>query len=179
MEDNEFSVKEFEVLGSTQDFAKNLREANPWTVILAKEQTQGRGRKGNEWYSPKGGLYFSVILPKTKIENLEILTYLSAFCVAKVIFEKLGLKVFIKFPNDIYFQGKKMGGILVENQISSSGKVLRTILGIGLSTNIQVFPQSLQKKVTSLFLELKKPVNNEELFWGILKELKNLFSALV
>lgn len=168
-------MKEFEKVSSTQEIAKNLKRARPWTVILAKEQTGGYGRKGNFWYSPKGGLYFSLILPRAKIEDLQILTFLSAFCVAKVVFEKLKIKPFIKFPNDLYLSGKKIGGLLMENKISGRGNVLFSVLGIGLNTNIKNFPSELKEKATSLFLELGKTVSNQEMLKEILKEIKNAF----
>lgn len=174
----DFEIKEFEKVSSTQEIAKNLKEPKPWTVILAKEQSEGYGRKRNFWYSPRGGLYFSVILPKAKIEDLQILTFFAAFCVAKVIFEKLGIKIFIKFPNDLYLSGKKIGGVLIENKISENGDVLFSVLGIGLNTNIESFPPELKEKATSLFIELKKKISNKEILEDILKEIKNSFLSL-
>lgn len=174
----DFEILEFEKLDSTQTFAKNLKDPKPWTVILAKEQTGGYGRKKDFWHSPKGGLWFSVILPKTKIENVKILTFLAAFCVAKVIFEKLGIKVFIKFPNDIYFDGKKMGGVMIENKLSSSGEILHSVLGIGLDTNVKTFPKELERVATSLLIETQKKVDNQDFLISILKEIKNVFSQI-
>jgi len=165
-------ILEFEKLESTQKKAKEIaKNSEPWTVVLAKEQTGGYGRKGNFWYSPKGGLYFSVILPKTKIEDLQILTILAAFCVAKVLNEEFQVKPFIKLPNDVYVNGKKICGILTENIILGK-EVKNSIIGIGLNTNIEKIPRDLENIATSIKIELKKEVDNKELLKKILEELK-------
>jgi BirA family biotin operon repressor/biotin-[acetyl-CoA-carboxylase] ligase len=171
-------ILEFEKLESTQKKAKEIaKEAEPWTVVLAKEQTGGYGRKENFWYSPKGGLYFSVILPKTKIEDLQILTILAAFCVAKTLKEDFKLEPFIKLPNDVYVNGKKICGILTENIILGE-EVKNSIIGIGLNTNIEDFPEELKERATSLKRELKKEVEGRKILEEILKELKNYFQEI-
>jgi BirA family biotin operon repressor/biotin-[acetyl-CoA-carboxylase] ligase len=165
-------ILEFEKLESTQKKAKEIaKNSEPWTVVLAKEQTGGYGRKGNFWYSPKGGLYFSVILPKTKIEDLQILTILAAFCVAKILKEDFKLEPFIKLPNDVCVNSKKICGILTENMILGK-EVKNSIIGIGLNTNIEKFPKDLENVATSIKIELKKEVDNKELLKKILEELK-------
>jgi BirA family biotin operon repressor/biotin-[acetyl-CoA-carboxylase] ligase len=165
-------ILEFEKLESTQKKAKEIaKEAEPWTVVVAKEQTGGYGRKGNFWYSPKGGLYFSVILPKTKIEDLQILTILAAFCVAKILKEDFKLGPFIKLPNDVYVNSKKICGILTENIVLGK-EVKNSIIGIGLNTNIEKIPRDLENVATSIKIELKKEVENKELLKKILEELK-------
>ena len=157
---------------STQKKAKEIaKNSEPWTVVLAKEQTGGYGRKGNLWYSPKGGLYFSVILPETKIEDLQILTILAAFCIAKILKENLKLEPFIKLPNDVYVNNKKICGILTENIILGK-EVKNSIIGFGLNTNIEKFPKDLENIATSIKIELKKEVENKELLEKILEELK-------
>ena len=165
-------ILEFEKLESTQKKAKEIAEkAKPWTVIVAKEQTAGYGRKGNFWYSPKGGLYFSVILPKTKIEDLQILTILAAFSVAKILKEDFKFEPFIKLPNDVYVNGKKICGILTENVIFGK-EIKNSIVGIGLNTNIEKFPKDLENIATSVKIELKKEVDNEELRKKIFEEIR-------
>jgi BirA family biotin operon repressor/biotin-[acetyl-CoA-carboxylase] ligase len=165
-------ILEFEKLESTQKKAKEIaKNSEPWTVVLAKEQTGGYGRKGNFWYSPRGGLYFSVILPKTKIEDLQILTILAAFCVAKILKEDFKLDPFIKLPNDVYVNSKKICGILTENIILGK-EVKNSIIGIGLNTNIEKIPRDLENIATSIKIELKKEVENKELLKKILEELK-------
>lgn len=165
-------ILKYRTLESTQIKAKEIlrKKKKAWLVVLAEEQTSGYGRKGNAWFSPKGGLYFSIILPKTGIEDLQTLTILAAFVVAKVIKENFDLEPFIKLPNDVWIKGKKIAGILTENVVSK--KVKSAIMGIGINTNIKKFPKDLEKKATSLKIELGKEVNNEEILKQILKGLK-------
>jgi BirA family biotin operon repressor/biotin-[acetyl-CoA-carboxylase] ligase len=171
-------ILEFEKLESTQKKAKEIaKNSKPWTVVLAKEQTGGYGREGNFWYSPKGGLYFSVILPKTKIEDLQILTILAAFCVAKILKEEFKLEPFIKLPNDVYLNGKKICGILTENIILGK-EVKNSIIGIGLNTNIEKFPKDLENIASSIKIELGKKVDNQEIFNKIFNELKEKLKTI-
>lgn len=172
-------ILEFEELDSTQkkaiEIAKKGEKA--WTVILAKQQSAGIGRKGNFWYSPKGGLYFSVILPKSEIEDLEILNFLAAFSIAKVIKEDFNLEPFIKLPNDVYLAGKKVAGVMTQN-IFEGEKIKCSVMGIGIDTNIESFPENLKDLATSLYLQLGKKVNNRKILEKVLKELKEKFEAI-
>jgi len=171
-------ILEFEKIDSTQKKAKEIvHQAEPWTVILAKEQTSGYGRKGNFWYSPRGGLYFSIILPKTGIEDVQILTILTAFVVAKILKEDFGLEPLLKLPNDVLVNNKKICGILTENIILGR-ETKNSIIGIGLNTNVESFPEELKEKATSLRIELQKEVDQKTIFQKILKELKNYFKAI-
>jgi BirA family biotin operon repressor/biotin-[acetyl-CoA-carboxylase] ligase len=165
-------IKKFSKIDSTQNLVLELAKKGerPWLVVVAKEQTGGRGRGKNFWYSPLGGLYFSILLPPFLFENLQLLTNLAAFFVAKVVFEEWGEKIFIKFPNDLYFQNKKIGGILTENVIC--GKEYYSVLGIGLNTNIKKFPEDLKGKATSLYLATGKKIDNEKILKKILDEIK-------
>ena len=175
-------ILKYEKVLSTQPIAIELAKKGkePWTIVLAKEQKRGIGRKlGLEkdfWYSPKGGLYFSLILPPKKIKDLEILTNLASFLISRIIFEEFGEKPLIKFPNDVYLRGKKVAGVLVQNVIS--GKNLISVMGVGVNTNIKEFPEQLKQKATSLLIEFKKEIDNEKFLKKIVKELKKVFSQI-
>ena len=169
-------IIEFEKIDSTQIFAKNLKNPKPWTVILSKKQTAGRGRIRNFWYSPKGGLYFSVILPKSKIEDLQILTILAAFIVAKTIKDNFPLEPLIKLPNDVYLNGKKIGGIITENVVGKDVKF--SVMGIGLNTNIARFPKDLENMATSFKMELGKEVDNEKILKEIIERIKEQLKVI-
>jgi BirA family biotin operon repressor/biotin-[acetyl-CoA-carboxylase] ligase len=167
-------VLEFDVLESTQEKAFELAKENfnlP-TVILAKKQKRGVGRKGDFWWSPEGGLWFSIILPKILPEKLEIFTNLLSFLIAKVIFEETGEKIYIKFPNDLYLNGKKIGGVMLQNKICSKNQV--SVAGIGINTNVKDFPENLKDKATSIFLETKKEIDNKKFLEKILKEIEKI-----
>lgn len=172
-----FEVIRFESLDSTSAKAKELAAsgAESWTVVVAGKQGQGYGRKGNEWYSPEGGLYFSVILPKSNIEDIQILTILVAFCVAKTIKENYNAEPFVKLPNDVYLNGKKVCGILTENVIG--GEVKSSVIGIGVNTNIKCFPKDLGA-ASSLKIELGKTIDNKQFLEQIISQLQNTFKAI-
>lgn len=178
-------IEKFKEILSTQQKAKELAQGgiDPWTVILAEEQTLGRGRKGGAWHSPKGGLYFSAVLPKSHIEDLQTLTILAAFIIAKIIKEKFNLEPLIKLPNDVLLQGKKICGILTENVVGASAPTLSgaerggknvkfSVMGIGLNTNIKEFPKDLKETTTSLKIETGREVDNQEILIQIIKGLK-------
>jgi len=161
---------------STQLLAKKIKNPRTWLVLLAKEQVAGYGRKGAVWFSPKGGLYFSIILPKSKIEDLQTLTILAAFVVAKVVKENFNLEPLIKLPNDIFINEKKIAGILTENVVGKDVKL--SVIGIGLNTNIEKFPKDLENIATSLKIELGKKVNNEKILKEIIKGLKEQLKTI-
>jgi len=174
------TIESFEKLPSTQAKAKELagKGAVPWTVILAEEQTLGRGRKEKGWHSPKGGLYFSIILPKSQLVDLQTLTIFAAFIIAKTIKENFNLEpIFIKLPNDVYFNEKKAAGVMTENVVE--GKEVRcSIMGIGLNTNIDKFPPDLEKTATSLRIELGREVDNKKILVQIIKGLKEQLKTI-
>lgn len=194
-------IKKYKTIDSTNIKAKRLAEkgANPWTVVLAESQTTGYGRKKTDWCSPKGGLYFSVILPKSNIEDLQTLMILAAFIVAKVVKDNFPLEPFIKLPNDVILISrvppqrgedrltslggksqesivKKICGILVENIVGKEVKL--SVMGIGLNTNIEKFPKELKGRTTSLEIELGREVDNvkilEEIIRGLREQLRTI-----
>lgn len=168
-----FKIINFENISSTSEKAKELVAENfePWTVIVSKEQSSGHGRKGEDWFSPVGGLYFSVILPKTNIDDLQTITNLTAFVIAQTLKDDFNLQPLIKLPNDILLQEKKVAGILTENIIVGQNPVF-SIIGIGLNTNINNFPEQLKNKATSLKIELNQEIDNNQILEKILIGLK-------
>ncbi len=169
------NLKEYSSLESTSKKAKTL-DYKPWTVVWSKEQTKGHGKEKNYWFSPKGGLYFSIILPKNTIKNLQTLTILSSFAVAKTIKENFKLEPFIKLPNDVFVNQKKIAGILTENIISQ--KIKFSVIGIGLDTNIEKYPKKLENIATSIKIETGKKVNNKKILKEIVKKIKNQLNTI-
>lgn len=171
-------LKYFSKISSTNLKAKELaiKGEKPWTVILAREQSSGYGREKSPWFSPSGGLYFSIILPRSNIEDLQTLTILAAFSIAKIIKKNFNLEPFIKLPNDVWVNGKKIAGILTENVFGKEIKL--SVMGIGLNTNIAEFPSDLKNKATSLKIELGKEVDNEGLSKQIVKEIKEQLKTI-
>lgn len=124
-------------IGSTNDLAARAAASreNEGLVILAEEQTGGRGRQGRKWFAPPGsGILMSVLLfPPPEIAQAEALVCLSAVSAAQALDQFVTQPVEIKWPNDLYLAGKKVGGILVE-------RGLGTVIGIGV--NVHAVPQT-------------------------------------
>ncbi len=168
-------IKKYKVVSSTNLIAKRLKP-EPWLVILAEKQTVGYGKKLSRWFSPKGGLYFSIVLPKSKIEDLQTLTILAAFIVAKTIKDNFPLEPLIKLPNDVLLNQKKICGILTENIIGK--EIKSSVIGIGLNTNIDKFPKELKNEATSLRIELGREVNNEKILKQIVEGIKKQLATI-
>lgn len=132
----------FFALPSTNDLGKQLaRQGYPeGTLIVAETQTAGRGRMGRTWESPAGtGLYVSLILrPSLPPLELPKLTLTAAVAVVQALEDATGIKVGIKWPNDIIWQGKKLGGILTEME-TESDQMSHVVLGLGLNINTPRF----------------------------------------
>ena len=141
--------------GSTNTIAKEMatKGAKEGTVIIALEQTAGRGRMGRSFYSPKGsGIYLSIILrPRLNIEDSLLLTTCTAVAVARAIAGTCGIRTGIKWPNDIVLDGKKVCGILTEMN-SEMERVNFLVLGIGINVNHEEgdFPDEIKDRATSL-----------------------------
>jgi BirA family biotin operon repressor/biotin-[acetyl-CoA-carboxylase] ligase len=168
-------------VGSTNDWAKELARlgAEEGTVAIAETQTAGRGRLGRKWISPRGGLWFSVVLrPKTNPSEAVGLVFVAGLAVAEVLQEKYGLKVETKWPNDVLVNGKKVCGALAE--MNTKGRAVNfVVLGFGLNANFlveKVFPKSLEKAATSLEKELGQKVQLEELFKALLEKLESKYN---
>lgn len=121
-------------------------------ICLAEQQTQGRGRRGRQWFSPYGAnLYLSILkifnLTMSEVSGLSILT---ALAVVKVLNQQ-GIKAGLKWPNDIYYQNKKLGGILLEVTGQPSGPV-KVVMGIGL--NIKM-PEQAETQIDQAWIDLK------------------------
>ena len=171
-------IKKFFELESTNKEAKQMAEKGlgSWTVVSAKKQSAGYGKENVGWFSPEGGLYFSIILPKSQIEDLQTLTVLAAFIVASTIKDKFGLEPLIKLPNDVLIKDKKVAGILTENIIGKDVKL--SVIGIGINTNTKSFPQELANIATSLKMELGREVGSEDILKEVVEGLKKQLKTI-
>lgn len=162
------TIHRFETTDSTNDRAKELaRQGAPEGVVVVSEaQTAGRGRYGRSWESPAGkNLYFSILLrPKMTVEEAPRLTVVSGIAIAKFLRKEIPLQATLKWPNDIYYRSRKMGGILSELEIEKE-KLSFVVVGIGLNLNSHAgdFSPDLQKTATSLFLETGREWDREKL----------------
>ena len=158
-------VERFQTLSSTNEYLKRLAEsgAPEGTVIIAEEQTAGKGRLGRSWVSPQGGAWFSLLLkPSISVEQVGCISVLIAVSLAKALRERWGVPVGVKWPNDLYVNNKKLGGILVE--LGSHGKQIEWLIaGIGINVNNEL-PEGTRVPATSLARELGRAIALEEFF---------------
>jgi BirA family biotin operon repressor/biotin-[acetyl-CoA-carboxylase] ligase len=126
----------FVEVSSTNDVAKELavKGAHEGVVVLAEKQSRGRGRNGRDWFSPVGGLWLTIILrPKIMVDEAYKLTFMAGVAVANVL-RKYGISPLIKWPNDVFVDGKKISGILTEVN-SKKDYVDFALVGIGINVN--------------------------------------------
>jgi BirA family biotin operon repressor/biotin-[acetyl-CoA-carboxylase] ligase len=169
---------------STNDLLKSLAAegAAEGTVLVAEEQTSGKGRLGRRWECPPGaGLLFSVLLrPRLAPAEVQGLTLLAAVAVAKAIASSLGLRPEIKWPNDVLVGGRKVCGILAE-MVAEADQVDFVVIGIGINVNLgtRPLPGAAAGLHTSLDAELGKRVDRAAVLRAVLKELDELYSLFL
>lgn len=143
-------------------------------VVLAEEQTAGRGRAGRAWYSERAaGIYMTLLLrPKLAPVQAPLLTMMAGLSARTAVQATTGLSVDLKWPNDLLIGGKKVGGILTEMH-AEPGQVRFVIVGIGLNVNQEKFPGELAGAATSLRVESGKPQSRMELVVRLLREFES------
>lgn len=165
-------------LESTNKIAYLLarKGAEEGTVVVAEEQTQGEGRGDRYWYSPQGGLWFSLILrPHMVSSEVPRLSILGAVGIAMNIDRLFPLlKPRIQWPNDVVIKDKKVAGVLVKARADRAG-VDFAVMGIGVNLNIREFPSPLSFTATSLIKETGHPTSKKRFLECALEELENLY----
>ena len=154
------------------------------TVVVADTQTSGRGRLGRPWYSPPGkNLYCSIILrrnlPPDQISRwLSWVPLLSAVAVSRAIQVISGLRPSLKWPNDIFIEQRKAGGLLCESSGTGTANGV-VIVGIGLNVNMwrDAFPADLRDLATSVAAEAGRPFDRAVLLAALLSELELRYEA--
>ena len=179
-------VQHFAVVDSTNDLALKAAQAGKYTgVWSADEQTAGRGRGGHVWLSlPTDGLYLSVLLnlhiPAQQALRISLATGLAA---QSAVEETCGLRVDLRWPNDLLLNGRKCGGILVETAIdpatSGVAPALRyAVIGIGINVNQRDFPEELTRIATSLRIETGVQLVRQQLLLKLLRALDHQITLL-
>jgi BirA family transcriptional regulator, biotin operon repressor / biotin---[acetyl-CoA-carboxylase] ligase len=166
-------------VASTNDEAGLLARAGAphGTVILADEQSAGRGRYGRSWHSPPGeNLYLSVVLrPDIAPERAPPITLAGGLGVVDAV-NKAGVRASLKWPNDVLVGGKKLAGVLTE--MNTRGQELEhVILGIGVNVNAHALPPEIASIATSLRLELGREVEREDFLSELLPALERWLDA--
>ncbi len=166
-------------IDSTNNFAAKLLSQNlcqNGAVIMADVQTQGKGQRGNVWLSESGKNLLSSFVFKPdnlSVENQIALTWATSLSLLETL-RKFNIEALIKWPNDIFVGGKKIAGILIENQLQGS-KISCSIIGVGLNIN-QTFFEDLN--ATSLFLETNQQVEPRTFLNLLAHEMNEQFELI-
>lgn len=171
----------YDKLKSTQDKAWEFYEKGlNRIVVMAIEQSMGHGRHGRAWFSPKGGLWFSYL--KTIKIQPELLDLVSMTCAVAVtlVLRDLKLNAFIRWPNDIMVNNKKIAGILVSTKFSER-EIIAIVIGIGLNLNFNIneFPEELKKQATTVLNETKHYVDEFKILSLILQKLDTFLDNII
>lgn len=151
-------IYRYKKLPSTQEKAKRLKVKED-TAVFADFQTKGKGTKGRSFSSETGGVYLSLIkLYPEKAKDAFKIMVSSAVAVVKTL-EAFGIKAGIKWPNDIFVSGKKICGILIENELSGED-IKKSIIGIGINVNSKI-PEELKDIAVSAKEILGEPLSVE------------------
>ena len=148
-----FSLIELESVGSTNDEARSRAEngASAGTIVWAKQQNSGRGRRGRAWISPSGNLYCSIVLrPQVSPAIAAQLSFVTALALGEGLQESLPTSVTLeyKWPNDVLIDGQKLAGILLESQIGEQSKLDWLLIGTGV--NVASSPVDTDRPSTCL-----------------------------
>ncbi len=153
------------------------------TVIYADQQSEGRGRGGREFISPAGGLYFSLIIkPELEVHDLPLITLAAGVGLCTGIKQETGVAVQLKWPNDLYSDDRKLGGVLTESGPIKSGAVPEFLVigaGVNVNTDPDQFPSSLRRKVISLYHHAAgSPVDVETLLEALVSAMLDAVQRL-
>lgn len=159
----------FDTLPSTNDYCET-REFGEDTAIIAREQTGGKGTKGRSFSSPRGGVYLSLVrYYPCKAENSFSLMIASCMAVVKTL-ELYGVSADVKWPNDVFFNGKKICGILIKNSFEGEN-VKKSITGIGVNVN-----NDIPKDLADIAINLKSVVGEVDIDEFYKRLIENLYA---
>jgi BirA family biotin operon repressor/biotin-[acetyl-CoA-carboxylase] ligase len=177
LKNKDFSIIIKDELPSTNTYLKENKSTDfkNNTLVIAKSQSGGRGRLGKSFYSEdKSGIYMS-LLKKEDLNQYDIslITIAAALCISEVLDSIAGIETRIKWVNDIYFQGKKLSGILTEGSMEfETGSLEYFIIGIGINVNTEAFPEEIKDIASSLSIQTKKKYRRNEIIARILDSLE-------
>ncbi|WP_456398582.1 biotin--[acetyl-CoA-carboxylase] ligase [Mesoaciditoga sp.] len=169
-------IYSYDEVSSTNDVAKKMINIlKNGDIVWALSQTAGRGKGERKWYSPKGGLWFSVVYKPQKLcEDPNIYTKMASVAVVKILKRMKIKNVGVKWPNDIYHNRDKLGGILTEIFTKSHENVV--IIGIGL--NVNNMPPENVENATSLFKITGVNLSLSQLLKMISAEMQRLYNFI-
>jgi len=150
------------------------------TVVVAEEQTAGRGRLGRSWYSERAsGIYASIILrPPLSPATAPVLTLMAGLAAQRAVSGATGLPVDIRWPNDLLVNGKKVCGILTEMS-AELDRLHAVVLGIGVNVNHSLMPAALEIIATSLRMEAHRGLSRSQVLVALLREIDRHYQLLL
>ena len=177
------SLRGYESLGSTNTAAMTWAEegAPEGSVVVTEFQTAGRGRQGRTWQADTGhNLMFSVVLrPSLPPARLNLITLAASIATVEAVEAFTApLRATIKWPNDVFLEGQKCCGMLLESTLAGIGEAT-VILGIGLNVNQPAFPPELEDQATSLLLQTGRQIPRAALLANLMGRLERHYDALV
>ncbi len=171
----------YESIDSTNIECKRLANRGEvhGTVVVAEEQTNGKGRIGRSWSSPIGsGIWMSILLrPNIPPIYASKLTLLGAAAVYKSL-KEMKIESYIKWPNDIVLDGKKICGILTEMNAEIE-RINYVIMGIGINVNTKEFPEDIKDKATSIGNYVGQEVDRKAIIASIINNLEQLYNKFI
>ena len=162
-------------INSTNIYARKIAKSiNENTIIISKEQTNGQGTKGKTWYSDKDSIICSFLIFPKKTKKIDInFSYDIGLSISNSLNELLNIKTYVKKPNDIYLDNKKVSGILVETEYYKN--ILNyIIIGIGINVNQTKFPIDISDIATSLLISCGKKVDKKTIIDMLIKTIENM-----
>lgn len=164
---------ELKSINSSNLYAKEIaKNTNDNTVIISEEQTAGYGTKGATWYSDRDSIICSFLIKNSDKTIPLDYSYRIGIIVSNIINTVCNVDTYVKKPNDIYLNKKKLGGILIETRYLSK-KLDYLIIGIGLNVNQESMPDNIKDIATSLFIETKKKYNKEDIISGLINKIES------
>ncbi|MDE6550660.1 MAG: biotin--[acetyl-CoA-carboxylase] ligase [Clostridia bacterium] len=171
----------FDSVTSTNDIALDmLRDgARHGTSIVAHSQTRGRGRTGRSFFSPAGsGIYLSIIIRRNiEVDNLLAVTPAAAVATRRAIADVCGKQCLIKWVNDLYFNDRKVCGILTQSLTDLDGKISGIVVGIGVNFVAVPLPEDIKNKAGALF-DLPPDIDRDGLIGAIISRFLSITDSL-
>jgi BirA family biotin operon repressor/biotin-[acetyl-CoA-carboxylase] ligase len=175
-------IHHFFKIDSTNSVAMALGERDEphGTVVIAEEQTAGRGRAGHKWHSEKAnGIYMTVLLrPQISPQQAPLITLVAGLAVREAIIEQTGLTPDLRWPNDLLFGRKKFCGILTEMN-AEQDRIHFVAVGIGINVNHERIPDELSKIATSVRIETKRVESRIEIVTRLLRHLDSYYNRFL
>ena len=172
-------IRYFSRIDSTNQYAKRIAEegAPDGTLIIADEQTAGKGRSGRTWVTPPAeAIAFTLLLrPKLSPDRISMVTLVMGLAVTNAVNSLYGVSAGIKWPNDVVIKGRKLCGILTEMS-AEVRQVNYIVIGVGINANLTSFSEEIRGIATSLRLELGQDINRAELIARVMAEFERLYA---